>query len=71
MVRKMVIFGFIIVIIDGSLYGRVLGYSSMDFIFLSHMEWTILKLWVGVLCLKNLINCNFDEFLKKIVFFLT
>ena len=28
------------VIIDGSLYGRVLAYPSMDFIFLWHIEQT-------------------------------
>ena len=38
----MVVFGLSIVI-DGSLYGRVLGYSSIDFIFLSYMEWTYIE----------------------------
>ena len=38
----MVIFG-LNVIIDGSLYEQDLGHSSMDFIFLSHMERTYIE----------------------------
>ena len=53
------------VIIDGSLYGRVLGYFSM--VFVSFRTWNdhILKLCVGILFLKNLNNCNFGEFSKS------
>ena len=62
--RKILIFG-LSVIIDGCLYVRVLGFSSMDFMFHSHIQLHRLKMCVGVLFLKNLNNCNFGEFSKN------
>ena len=52
-------------IIDGSLYGGVLGYPSMDFVFLCQMEQTSIGAVLIVLFLKNLKNWNFGDFFEK------
>ena len=49
-------------IIDGSLYGRVLAYPSMDFIFLWHMEQT----YIGAV-LRRIISENIFIFFGDIL----
>ena len=64
----MVIFGLSVsVIIDGSLYGRVLGFSSVDFIFLSYMEWTYIDVVRRRIICKIFQNCNFGEYSKMVI----
>ena len=60
----MVIWG-LCVIIDGSLYGRVLGYPLMDYIFIWHMERTYIVAVLRCVIFEKTKNLFFCDILKN------
>ena len=56
------------VIFDGTLYGRVLAYPSMNFVFLWHMERTYIgAVHTCIICEKSLKKWNLTNFWKMVI----